>query len=262
MRELASEPRGPGVRVGLPRERARVAASSATAAERPPHPAAGLPQRGRVGLDPGAHRAVAQGRRRVFVRSGLLFRSAPKSEPGSSAHRVTAGIDKVTVVTAFDGPARAIRCAQAIASSVRSIGLGVRTGVHVGECELHHEGRLQELRSALARASQRPQGPAKYSSLAPSATSSPVRPSSSKTEASTTSKAYLERSASTPPYPRAKRPSERRASTRKNRSPARSSSCWDGPVVLRAFLRSEPAVTAPSDVSLPESAHREVCQSF
>jgi class 3 adenylate cyclase len=41
----------------------------------------------------------------------------------------------------FDGPARAIRCAQAIVSSVRVIGLEVRTGVHVGECELH-EGKV------------------------------------------------------------------------------------------------------------------------
>jgi len=36
----------------------------------------------------------------------------------------------------FDGPARAIRCATAIASGVRSLGIEVRTGVHTGECEL------------------------------------------------------------------------------------------------------------------------------
>jgi class 3 adenylate cyclase len=41
----------------------------------------------------------------------------------------------------FDGPARAIRCAQAIVSSVRGIDLEVRTSVHVGECELH-EGKI------------------------------------------------------------------------------------------------------------------------
>lgn len=41
----------------------------------------------------------------------------------------------------FDGPARAIGCAQAIVSSVRGIGLEMRTGVHVGECELH-EGKV------------------------------------------------------------------------------------------------------------------------
>ena len=41
----------------------------------------------------------------------------------------------------FDGPARAIGCAQAIVSSVRGIDLDVRTSVHVGECELH-EGKV------------------------------------------------------------------------------------------------------------------------
>jgi class 3 adenylate cyclase len=37
----------------------------------------------------------------------------------------------------FDGPARAIRCAQAVVQGVREIGLEVRAGVHTGECELH-----------------------------------------------------------------------------------------------------------------------------
>jgi pimeloyl-ACP methyl ester carboxylesterase len=37
---------------------------------------------------------------------------------------------------AFDGPARAIRCASAISESVRSLGLEVRAGLHTGECEL------------------------------------------------------------------------------------------------------------------------------
>jgi class 3 adenylate cyclase len=36
----------------------------------------------------------------------------------------------------FDGPARAIRCATAIAAGVRSLGIEVRTGVHTGECEM------------------------------------------------------------------------------------------------------------------------------
>jgi len=35
----------------------------------------------------------------------------------------------------FDGPARAIRCATAIADSVQRLGLEVRTGVHTGEVE-------------------------------------------------------------------------------------------------------------------------------
>lgn len=36
----------------------------------------------------------------------------------------------------FDGPARAIRCAQAIAERVRDLGLEVRSGLHTGEIEL------------------------------------------------------------------------------------------------------------------------------
>ena len=37
----------------------------------------------------------------------------------------------------FDGPARAIRAAQAIVGGVNELGLGIRAGIHTGECELH-----------------------------------------------------------------------------------------------------------------------------
>lgn len=37
---------------------------------------------------------------------------------------------------AFDGPARAIRCACAIPEAVHSLGLEVRAGLHTGECEV------------------------------------------------------------------------------------------------------------------------------
>ena len=37
----------------------------------------------------------------------------------------------------FDGPARAIRAAQAIVDGVGELGLDLRVGIHVGECELH-----------------------------------------------------------------------------------------------------------------------------
>jgi class 3 adenylate cyclase len=37
---------------------------------------------------------------------------------------------------AFDGPARAIRCAQAISAGVRPLGIEVRAGLHTGECEM------------------------------------------------------------------------------------------------------------------------------
>ncbi len=36
----------------------------------------------------------------------------------------------------FDGPARAIRCAQEVAHKVRDLGIEIRAGVHTGECEL------------------------------------------------------------------------------------------------------------------------------
>jgi class 3 adenylate cyclase/pimeloyl-ACP methyl ester carboxylesterase len=39
----------------------------------------------------------------------------------------------------FDGPARAIRCAQAVVDGVHGLGLEVRAGVHTGECELHDD---------------------------------------------------------------------------------------------------------------------------
>jgi pimeloyl-ACP methyl ester carboxylesterase len=40
------------------------------------------------------------------------------------------------VLASFDGPARAIRCARAIAEAVRGLGLEVRSGLHTGEIEL------------------------------------------------------------------------------------------------------------------------------
>jgi class 3 adenylate cyclase len=39
----------------------------------------------------------------------------------------------------FDGPARAVRCAQAAMEAVRPLGLELRAGVHTGECELHED---------------------------------------------------------------------------------------------------------------------------
>jgi class 3 adenylate cyclase len=36
----------------------------------------------------------------------------------------------------FDGPARAIRCAESIVNGVRELGIEVRAGLHTGECEV------------------------------------------------------------------------------------------------------------------------------
>ena len=41
----------------------------------------------------------------------------------------------------FDGPARGVRCAQAIVAGVRELGIDVRAGLHTGECELS-EGKV------------------------------------------------------------------------------------------------------------------------
>jgi class 3 adenylate cyclase/pimeloyl-ACP methyl ester carboxylesterase len=40
------------------------------------------------------------------------------------------------LLATFDGPARAVRCAQAIGESVRDLGVEIRSGVHTGEVEL------------------------------------------------------------------------------------------------------------------------------
>jgi class 3 adenylate cyclase len=45
------------------------------------------------------------------------------------------------LLAAFDGPARAIRCAQAIVEAVTALDLQIRAGLHTGECELV-SGRL------------------------------------------------------------------------------------------------------------------------
>jgi class 3 adenylate cyclase len=37
---------------------------------------------------------------------------------------------------AFDGPARAIRCARAMVEGVRELGIDIRAGLHTGECEV------------------------------------------------------------------------------------------------------------------------------
>ena len=40
------------------------------------------------------------------------------------------------ILATFDGPARAIRCAQAIREGVRALGIEIRAGLHTGEVEV------------------------------------------------------------------------------------------------------------------------------
>jgi hypothetical protein len=44
------------------------------------------------------------------------------------------------VLAAFDGPARAIRCARAIVDDLQQLGLTARAGLHTGECEVRPAG--------------------------------------------------------------------------------------------------------------------------
>lgn len=79
----------------------------------------------------------------------------------------------------FDGPARAIRCAQAIVAGVEPLGLDVRSGIHIGEYEVHGLAVVIGARiSFMAK-------PERCSSRAPCATWSRDRDSSSMTAAIT-----------------------------------------------------------------------------
>jgi len=46
------------------------------------------------------------------------------------------------VLAAFDGPARAIRCATSIRNRARGLGIRIRTGLHTGECEIIDEDNV------------------------------------------------------------------------------------------------------------------------
>ncbi|MGI8478628.1 MAG: adenylate/guanylate cyclase domain-containing protein, partial [Gaiellaceae bacterium] len=48
----------------------------------------------------------------------------------------------------FDGPARAIRCAQVVVEGVRDLGLEIRAGVHTSECEVH-DGKVAGIAVAI-----------------------------------------------------------------------------------------------------------------
>ena len=46
------------------------------------------------------------------------------------------------LLATFDGPGRAVRCAQAIASGVRPLGITIRAGLHTGEVEIREDNDL------------------------------------------------------------------------------------------------------------------------
>ena len=87
----------------------------------------------------------------------------------------------------FDGPARAIRCATAAVAAVRVLGVEIRAGLHIGECERIEEtlgGIAVHIGARVASAATLE----KSLCRARSRTSSQVQVSSSKTEASISSR--------------------------------------------------------------------------
>jgi class 3 adenylate cyclase len=77
------------------------------------------------------------GRHHAIIRRELIrFRGEEKDTAGDG------------FFATFDGPARAIRCAQAVVEGVRELGLEIRAGVHTGECELH-DGKVAGIAVAI-----------------------------------------------------------------------------------------------------------------
>lgn len=79
-------------------------------------------------------RAVALGDSRWRELLGNFYATARKELAAFRGRDVNTTGDGL--LATFDGPARAIRCAEAIRDRVRPFGLQVRTGLHTGECEL------------------------------------------------------------------------------------------------------------------------------
>lgn len=69
--------------------------------------------------------------RKILERHNALVRSLLQRYRGSEVNTAGDGF-----LATFDGPARAIRCAEAIVGSVRRLGIEVRAGLHTGECEV------------------------------------------------------------------------------------------------------------------------------
>jgi class 3 adenylate cyclase len=73
--------------------------------------------------------------RELLERHNALVRSYLAEYRGQEIDRAGDGF-----LATFDGPARAIRCAQAIVASAAQEGLEIRAGVHSGEVELLEQG--------------------------------------------------------------------------------------------------------------------------
>lgn len=73
--------------------------------------------------------------REVLTEHHRIVRAAVATHGGTEVDMAGDGI-----LATFDGPARAIRCAQAIGNHVAPLGIQVRAGVHTGEIERTGEG--------------------------------------------------------------------------------------------------------------------------
>ena len=90
--------------------------------------------------------------RRLLANHRRLVQAALARFRGREVERAGDGISAT-----FDGPARAIRCASAIADDLQALGLDVRVGVHTGEVEQidgHPRGVAVEIARQVAAAAQ------------------------------------------------------------------------------------------------------------
>ena len=90
--------------------------------------------------------------RRLLANHRRLVQAALARFRGREVERADDGISAT-----FDGPARAIRCASAIADDLQALGLDVRVGVHTGEVEQidgHPRGVAVEIARQVAAAAQ------------------------------------------------------------------------------------------------------------
>jgi class 3 adenylate cyclase len=75
-----------------------------------------------------------QGWRRILDAHDQLVRQQLKNHQGREVKTTGDGF-----LAAFNGPGKAIRCAQAITKGAGRLGTEVRAGIHTGECEVRGE---------------------------------------------------------------------------------------------------------------------------
>ena len=71
--------------------------------------------------------------------AGVICSTVITPRSGAISHAFVATRSKLTgdgILASFDGPARGVRCACAIADEIRPLGIEVRAGLHTGECEM------------------------------------------------------------------------------------------------------------------------------